>query len=102
MKFLEGLSNSFWSDHTAITNLQGGGGEPRGPASREGTSVLPWAWATAREDRLGVGSSRWPGVGDRGWLREHSVLMTEIVSLLSHRLQVFREQPPRAAEGAGL
>ena len=86
MKFLEGLSNSFWSDHTAITNLQGGGGEPPGPASREGTSVLPWAWAAARED----------GVG------EHSVLMSEIVSLLSHRLQVFRDQPHRAAEGAGL
>lgn len=66
MKFLEGLSNSFWSDHTAITNLQGGGGEPPGPASREGTFVLPWAWAAAREDGLGVGSSRWPGVGGGG------------------------------------
>lgn len=28
-----------------------------------GTSVLPWSWAVAKEDRIGGGTSRWwPGV----------------------------------------
>ena len=102
MKFLEGLSNSFWSDHTAITNLQGGGGEPRGPASREGTcSALSLGSGQGAWVRGGQFQVAWGG-GLGGWLLEHSVLMSEIVSPLSHRLQVFGDQPHRAAEGAGL
>lgn len=87
MKFLEGLSNSFWPDHTAITNVQGGGGSLAGP---------PAAWAPP----LGGPGSRqggWResrpsgGPGAEGWPWGRSALTSEILCRLRRRLPTASE-----------
>ena len=59
MKFLEGLSNSFWSDHTAITNLQGGGGGTNWE-SNDDTYTLP------RGEQMAGGRLLWD-TGSSAW-----------------------------------
>lgn len=86
MKFLEGLSNSFWSDHTAITNLQGGGGSLTGPPAVWGPPLC--LGPGQQPGRTGLEQAPPGGLGweERGWLCEYSMLVSEIVCLLNHKL----------------
>ena len=91
MEFLEGLSNSFWSDHMAITNLQGGGGSLTGPAAVWGPPLS--LGAGQQPVKTGLEHAPPGGLGweVRGWLcePEPSMLVSEIIPLLSCRLPML-------------